>query len=498
MSALRDYQLAMIEEARHAVARGVNPLLIVAPTGAGKTRVLAEKLARFLAKRTNGSALYVVHRRQLVEQTHRVLTALGIPATIVMAGYQTDWSKRVFVVSRDTWTKRKEWINFGDVGLLIFDEAHIAINLQKRMVEALQPEVVLGYTATPVSLSGPGMGALYKGLVLGPTYISLIAQGHLVPTDYVVARPLDDSGLRVSKMTGDYITEDVVNLVKGQILGDIYDAWGEYGGKRTVVFAPSVDVAATIAARFGNMGIRAATLDWSTPPKLRHEILRGFHEGDIKVIVNVDVLSEGWDEPLVDTIILASPTRSLARYLQRVGRGMRPAPGKGNVRIIDLVGSVYMHGAPEDIEGWELEPERPDRKKPSGSTIVKRRGACPLCGREMKDRKCECGFEAGYIPEVKDLEVIPAKLERLGPAARDDLNARRSFYLQVLYFARATGRKDGWAAHVYRERYGEWPEWSWKGLPTIETSPAVMRWIRYRAMRKRKGEEIFRSWMRGW
>ncbi len=492
---LRPYQQDLVERARQKVASGVKRLLIVAPTGAGKTHILAHNMLSFLQRREDGVALYVVHRRQLVEQTHALLTRLRLPATIVMAGYETDWSKRVFVVSRDTWNRRRNFLNFGKVPLLIFDEAHIGVSLQKKMVEALEPEVVLGYTATPVSMSGPGMGTLYQDIVVGPTYLDLIADGHLVPTRWVSVK-LDTSNLRVSKLTGDFVIEDVVRLVKGQVLADLYESYGAYAGERTVVFAPTVDTAWTIAARFGEMGIPAAVLDWSTPNHERHRILRGFREGKIKIIVNVDVLSEGWDEPLVDTIILASPTRSLARYLQRVGRGMRPAEGKIELLVIDLVGSLYMHGPPEDIAGWTLEPERPDRKKPVGSNLVKRRGLCPICKEEMKANPCpNCGFRASYRAEMKDLEVIGARIGLVDEV--DTELVRVSFYRQLLGIARAYGKKDGWAAHAYREKYGEFPPFSWKELGPMEPGPEAQRWAKRMFIKWAKKRPIWQSTFRG-
>jgi len=490
---LRSYQNKLVEQARQKVAAGAGRLLIVAPTGAGKTHILAHNMLSFLERRKDGVALYVVHRRQLVEQTHALLTRLGLPATIVMAGYATDWSRRIFVVSRDTWIRRQKEISFDSVPLLIFDEAHIGINSQKRIVEALKPEVTLGYTATPVSMSGPGMGALYRDIVVGPTYLDLIAGGNLVPTRWVSAR-LDTSGLRVSRLTGDFVTDDVVRLVRGQVLADLYEAYGQYARERTVVFAPAVDIAWTIAARFGEMGICAAVLDWSTPTHERHRILSGFSEGRIKVIVNVDVLSEGWDEPRVDTIILASPTRSLARYLQRVGRGMRPADGKSEILVIDLVGSLYMHGPPEDIDGWQLEPERPDRQKPVGSDLVKRKGICPVCHNEMRTNPCpSCGFQASYRPSQVDLEVIGAKLAMVDEMEIDSEAFKVSFYRQLLGFARARNKKDGWAAHAYRDKYGEFPPFSWRELGPLEPGPEAQRWAKRMFIKWAKSRPVSQS-----
>lgn len=491
MTELREYQKRLLGEVRRKAAE-YSRILITAPTGAGKTVVLSQQLGRFVEREPDKTALYVVHRRQLVEQTARVLERNGVPATIVMAGYETDFSKRVFVVSRDTWHRRKHHLDFGKVGLIIFDEAHIGVEAQRRMVEALEPRWVLGYTATPTTLSGPGLGALYEVLVQGPSYDELIGLGYLVPTFWVVAKPLDTSGLRISSTTGDYVVADVVSLVKGQVLADVHEAWAHHAGERTVVFLPTVDIAHTVAARFGNMGVPAAVIDWSTRPIERARILNGFREGKIKVLCNVDVFSEGWDEPLVDTIILANPTRSLARHLQRIGRGMRPAPGKSAVRIIDLVGAQREHGIPEDISGWELEPERKTKKEREKATpLVKRKGLCPVCRTEMKAGKCEnCGFTPSYLPTLRELEVVGRHV--LVPDTPGENASRMHYYLSALGFARERGYKDGWAAHMYKHKYGVWPPFEWKRLEPIPPSNRMRKHFeRAIRVRRRRGEPLY-------
>lgn len=477
---LREYQSRLIEESRQALGKSQR-LLIVAPTGAGKTLIMAHKLQRFLEKGGNGSAVYVVHRRQLVEQTSGVLKANGVPNGIVMAGYNADYSSRVFVMSRDTYFRRRDWINLGQVSMLIFDEAHIGVDAQRRIAENLEAPFVLGYTATPITLSGPGMGSFYRNLLLGPTYMELIELGHLVPTRWLVAKELDTSGLRVSRSTGDYVQEDVVRLVRGEVLADLYSVYAEHAGRRNVIFAPSVDIASTIAARLGSMGYRAAAIDWSTPQRERQRILAEFKAGTIGALVNVDVFSEGWDEPLVDTIILANPTKSLARHIQRIGRGMRPAPGKLYVRVIDLVGALRMHGAPEDIEGWELEEQRDPKQKTQGGSPVKRRGLCPRCKREMKGPVCECGFRADYIPTPTDLTVVGRYVveEQRGPREWTEED-KRLFYLQLLFYARKYGKKDGWAAHAYRERFGDWPPFAWRDYTPVPLTVDVEKYIKRR------------------
>ena len=163
------------------------------------------------------------------------------------------------------------------------------------------------------------------------------------------------------------------------------------------------------------------------------------------------------------------------------------------MRIIDLVGAAYEHGAPEDIEGWELEPARRVSSRNSGSeSLVKRKGLCPICRREMKGRRCECGYEPVYHPRITDLEVIGGKLEEMGVLDSEAL--RQNFYRQLLWYVKFFGKKDGFAAHLYKDKYGEFPPWEWRELEPAEPTPATWNFIRSRLIRwaKRKSK-LYRS-----
>lgn len=458
--------MEIIESARNAVRNGKKRILIVAPTGAGKTRILAEK-ARLSAERGK-VVLYIVHRRQLVEQTSAVFSRLGIPHSVIMAGYETDFSERIFIVSRDTWTRRGMHGGFppDEVGLILYDEAHIAVERQRLIAEKYDRAVVVGYTATPTTLTGLPLGEFYEELIQGPNYVELQRMGFLVPGRYIVPKTLDMEGVRVSKSTNDYVAEDVQRVVKGQVLGDLWDALRQYGNGRTIIFLPSVDIAHSVASELGAAGYPAATLDWSTPDRERTRILEDFRNGRIMALCNVDVLSEGFDEPTVQTIILASPTRSTARYLQRVGRGMRPAPGKAFVTVVDMANQILEHGIPEDYEAWEL--ERGNRKtrnnNNTGGIHFAKTRVCQACGESFKgSRACpKCGWEVPrrYLPA--ELEVIPADFTELNIQYRDPIEQQKRFYRALLEYARYKGWKDGWAAHMYRTRYGSWPPFAWR------------------------------------
>lgn len=449
---------------------------MVAPTGAGKTHILAHQIRAFIQGNPDpgATAIYVVHRRELVRQTHTVLHRLGVPSAVLMAGEDIDWSKRVFVISRDTLWRRKAFAKLRRVSLVIFDEAHIGVKKQKEIVRMVNPKVVLGYTATPISLSGPGMGALYETLVQGPTYQELIKEDYLVPTRFIPYEPsLELLNLPLGP-DGDYKLQEVIRLLRrGQVLEDPLKAYRKHiaPGEPTIWFAPSVEIAEETARRLRDGGITAETISWRTPEEERKRIIQAFKAGKIKVLTNVDVFSEGWDAPEVRAIVLANPTRSLARYLQRVGRGMRPAPGKTYVKIVDLVGSVFLHGLPEAIEGWDLEPARVDRLADGLYAVVKRKPLCPKCRSRLREWGCpSCGWRP--MPQYAQswYEILRGRLTN-EIAILDE--RRKLFYAGLLYYCKKHGKSWRFASSLYKERFGISPpeEWRWTVTPR-EYSPA--------------------------
>ena len=416
---LRDYQVRVIEEARAAAAAGHRGILLFLTTGAGKTRIALKMMHN--AKQRGFRSIYLAHRRELVKQTAERFRSLGVSTTILMDGYTFDPSADLVVASQQTWESRHEWLD-REYGLAIFDEAHIGVSRQKRIINDIKeynPHIVyVGLTATPMTNNGPGLGSIYSYLVHGPTISELTEQGYLVPAEHYVMQPLDFNPRELIKIRGgEYDENEVMKwFVKNHIIGDVVQNWMDhFMGKKTIVFARSIEHSVFIAEEFGKSGIPAAHIDFRTPWRKRSQILQKFKDGEIVVLVNVDIFSEGFDMPDMEVGILATPINSVTRYIQRVGRLLRPSSGKERAIIVDHGGVLQQHGTIYNFQQWELEPARPPRHIPYHAIKVKveRYRSCPICGHTFKagPKVCpSCGYDFYRLPPGTEPPIIPATM----------------------------------------------------------------------------------------
>ena len=268
--------------------------------------------------------------------------------------------------------------------LIIVDEAHHAVAKTYRTLWEMWPEAkFLGLTATPCRLSGEGFGELFDVLLQSEDIQWFIDKGWLSDFEYVSARP--DSlmmhqigGLKKRGADGDYQTKEMATVMDvPESIAHLYDSYEAFAqGKKGIVYAINQEHARHIAAYYQSKGVNCAVIDSTTPTKERDAIVEAYktslwgqaprqsatwglapevsRKGQVDVIVNVDIFSEGFDCPEVEFIQLARPTLSLNKYLQQVGRGMRVSEGKECVLILDNVGLYQMFGLPTDARDWRL------------------------------------------------------------------------------------------------------------------------------------------------
>jgi len=415
---LRDYQRKAIEMVRASVQRGNRSVLLAMATGAGKTVTVAEIMRRTWDN--GGRSIFFAHRRELVEQTSMRFLQYGIENTILMAGHETDFGSMVVIGSAQTWEARREWLD-GEYTVVIFDEAHIGVERQRRIIEDIRKTnpniIVLGVTATPMSGGRVGMGYVYDDLVQPISMSDLIESGHLIEPEYYIMQPVDwnpreEIGLNAS---GEYDATEVEKWSKRtKLFGHVVENWVQnFYGKRTLVFARTVRQSIWIAEEFGKRGIPFAHIDFSTPPKDRQRIIEGFRNGDIVGLTNVDIFSEGFDVPDAEVAVLATPIRSPTRYIQRVGRIMRPSPGKNKAVVVDHGGVLWEHGPVTRYQHWVLEPARGEKANPLRAVKLRkeRERRCPMCGHTFKagTRECpKCGYDFHHIPPGYEIPTIPA------------------------------------------------------------------------------------------
>jgi superfamily II DNA or RNA helicase len=233
--------------------------------------------------------------------------------------------------------------------------------------------------------------------------------------------------------------------------------------------------------------VRAEHLDGSTPKDEREAILARLAFGDTEVVANYMVLTEGFDCPDIGCCILARPTKKMGLYRQMVGRGLRPAPGKTDVVILDHSGAVFQHGLPEDRVQWSLDPDRraisPEHQKRQSSRYRKLIECSQCSTLRVGGQPCpNCGF----LPRRPAELVLPADGE-LGlvtggraQAPVYDENTRVEFFQQLRAVQQLRGYKKGWAAHKFKDKFGTFPPWSYNDLLPIAPTDALLSWVRSR------------------
>ena len=365
---LRDYQqemkLRLFEE--WELHRSV---MVQMPTGTGKTHLLAAVVKEFLCGGGVGMRVWIVaHRRELVEQIEETVARYGMgkePDKSAKNGRtgkdsMPEESGRVRVFSIQ-WLSRNRKIMDGQPDLIVIDEAHHALAETYRELWKRYPEArKLGMTATPCRLNRKGFTDLFDTLITSWSIAEFIGRGWLSSFDYVSIRAnsreqrLVDS-LKKRGADGDYQVKEM-NAVLNRETGirQLYESVRRYAaGKKGIVYAVSIAHARQIAAYYSLHGVESVAIDSRTPALERKELVEDFRRGRIKILVNVDIFSEGFDCPDVEFVQLARPTLSLAKYLQQVGRGLRKSDDKDSCVLIDNVGLHRIFGLPVRDRDWE-------------------------------------------------------------------------------------------------------------------------------------------------
>jgi superfamily II DNA or RNA helicase len=405
---LRDYQSRDLDRIRGEFIRGCRCVIYVAPTGAGKTVLFVELVRRIRATR-NQRVLILVHRQELIDQTCLALISAGLDYGLIAASYPETPGAAIQVCMAQTLARRLN--RLAGVDFIIVDEAHHAAAASWRAILAAAPRArMLGVTATPERLDGQGLRELFDVLVLGPTVAELIAQGWLAPfAVFAPARMLNLQGVRT--IGGDYAVGELSQRMRaGFVLEDVLTAYRKHlDGRPVITFCPSVEYSTETAAYFRAAGIRAAHLDGDSPREERRRLLVALATGEIQIITNCSLVSEGLNIPDVVGVVLLRPTVSVTLHLQTVGRCLRPALGKKAI-ILDHVGNSLRHGLPDFAHEWSLDG-RPEREP--GEALVK---GCSECGAviPLALRECpECG--ADLRPAPRKPAAIPDQLIELTP-----------------------------------------------------------------------------------
>lgn len=398
---LRDYQREAIDAVFKAWSSGMKRPAIVLPTGAGKTVVFSTLVKEFRERRklnpfdyTHQRVIILAHRDELVDQAIAKLRAV-LPEDVTVGKVKATDDEvyaDVMVCSVQTLAsaRRRELLSraqhVGKVGLIITDECHHAAAASyKKIYEAFPDALQLGVTATMARGDGVGLGSVWEDVVYSRSILNLISKGHLtdVRTRRVELKGLNLGDVKASR--GDYQSGDLGRaLMESEAEHAIASAYKEHAGTRQgIVFTPTVETAWAAAEQLNMAGVKTAVVDGETSRDTRQAAYEMFRTGQVQVLANCMVLTEGFDAPWAEVAVIARPTQSAPLYTQMVGRVLRPWPGKKEALVLDLVGASANKlrtlidldpGAVQTVRDGETlaeavvrEAEEANKKVPAGS-----------------------------------------------------------------------------------------------------------------------------------
>lgn len=430
---LRDYQEAAIEATYDWFAKGNGNPLIVAPTGAGKSVILAELVRRSVMEYPGTRVVMATHVKELIQQNYQALMRLwpDAPAGIYSAGLSRRQTNRAITFA-GIQSVAKRASEFGFIDLLVVDEAHLiprsGTTQYQRFIAGLQevnPDLkVIGLTATPFRLDSgrldAGHGAIFDGIAYDIPIQMLVQRGYLAPL--VSKSPsfvFDTKGLHTR--AGDFMEKEMdarfnTETVTREAVREIIELGKER--KSWLLFCISVDHAAAVRDELRSQGIAAEMVTGKTDASERSRILRDFKAGHIRAITNVNVLTTGFDAPATDLLAFLRPTQSLGLYMQMAGRAMRTAEGKANGLVLDYAGNVMRHGPVDAVNVQDAPGKAKDPDAEKGDIPAK---TCPECKSILfiAARECsDCGYEFPE-PEPK-IERAASTAAIMNMTAEDD------------------------------------------------------------------------------
>jgi superfamily II DNA or RNA helicase len=453
MITLREYQQELVGRIRDAFRRGVRRLLIVAPTGAGKTTVFSY-ISHGASKKGN-QVMITVHRSELIDQASKTLRAFGVPHGIIAAGRSMNLTECVQVVSVQTLAKR---LHVFKPDLIIEDEAHHCISASWLKIRAANPQArILGFTATPERLDGKGLGSVFDDMILGPQVAWLIENGHLCKPRYF-APPVVADLSKIHMRGGDFAKDELAAVMDSKmIIGDAVDHYRRIiPSEPSIAFCVSLDHARHTSEQFQSAGFRSACIDGTLKPEVRKRMIGDLGSGGLDVLTSCDLIGEGVDVPVVVGAILLRPTASLALHLQQLGRPLRTSPGKQFAVILDHVGNCGRHGYAETEREWSMEGrDKKKRAKQESSVEMRQCPSCYLC-HEPAPVCPECGHV--YEIQRRELETVAGELVEIDPEIERRERKKEQGACQSMDDLIALGRKRGmrnpagWARYVWNAR----------------------------------------------
>ena len=364
---LRDYQQLAKEDIFDKWNLFDN-ILYQMPTGTGKTRLFTSIIRDIniwgLRHNINFRILIIAHRSELIEQSSRSLDKYRIKHG-VLAGTmkdKRDLTQAIQVASIQTITHPANQCLIEDLkfDFIIIDEAHHAVASSYQKLWEFCPDAKkLGVTATPWRMNNSGFAQIFDAYIPSMSIKEFIQKGWLatyqyysIPISSELLKSIDS--IREFDIEGDYKNSALAEVCDTlKIRAQLYDSYAKNAlGKKGIIYSISREHSEHICSQYQSHGVSIENIDSKTPAKVREAVINAFKNGEIDIIVNVDIFSEGFDCPDIEFIQLARPTKSLVKYIQQVGRGLRKNGDKRCI-ILDNVGMYSRFGLPDEVRDWE-------------------------------------------------------------------------------------------------------------------------------------------------
>lgn len=417
-----------------------------------------------IARRTtenNNRVMFLIHRKEVLDQAVNTFRNQGVNPDLLTAGMV------------QTLTRRVDKLAVPNV--ILVDEAHHALaKSYQRILNKFPQAIVLLFTATPHRTGRQQLDQIADDIIVGQSIHELTDKGFLAPFRYF--QPPNDFNRNLLKRssTGDFTNESMQEAMSTKIFGHIVKQYKRIAnGMQAVVYTYSIDSAHKIAAEFNEAGITARSVNGKTPQDMRDRIVRMFRDQRIKILVNVNLFTEGVDLPNVDCVIMARPTASLALYLQFSMRCLNPRPGKTAI-IIDHANNFKTFGYPDDDRDWKQAIKSGKQKSKTlltdpGLAIV----TCDYCfavvrASEVKDGKCPiCGkpIKVHEAKPVSDVDLVEASKERqkaIREIVKSDLLKSKSVanksvselhtMKELQAYGKLHGYKKGWSFYMAKRK----------------------------------------------
>ena len=367
---------------------GNHSIIVQSPPRSGKTVVMAH-IAKSATDKNN-KVLFFSHRKEINEQVYKTFGNNEVNMDLVTIGGVQSLVRKLDKLDEPT--------------IILIDEAHHSkASSYKKIIDYFPNAYKLLFTGTPVRLDGSGFDDIADDLILGKSVKWLQEHGRIAPFKYYAPLMIDVAGLK--KRAGEFTKQSVDDTMKTVIYGDVIKHYEKLAkGKQAIVYTHSVEASENVSKAFNDAGYNSMAVSGKTPKEEREAAMRAFRNGDLKIMVNCELFTEGIDLPNVDVCIMLRPTQSLSLYLQFAMRALNPREGKTAI-IIDHVGNVERFGLPNQDREWSLQGVV--KKKQTAKIGEPTVRVCEMCFATFwsKERICpECGYE--NEPTKQEIELI--------------------------------------------------------------------------------------------